>query len=85
MPRLGGLEVLESLKGNDRFAHIPVFVLTTTDNAVELERCYASGAAACLVKPVDYGAFSDMVRRLADFLAATQLPSEIQGPRPDVH
>jgi CheY-like chemotaxis protein len=85
MPRLGGLEVLESLKASDRFSHIPVFVLTTTDNAIELERCYASGASACLVKPVDYGAFSDMVRRLADFLATTQVPSEIKSAPPDVH
>jgi CheY-like chemotaxis protein len=76
MPRLGGMDVLDRLKADDRLSHIPVFVLTTTDNPAELDRCYARGAAACLVKPVDYGAFNDMIRRFADFLGAARLPPE---------
>lgn len=81
MPRLGGTEVLERLKGDERLSRIPVFVLTTTDNPVELDRCYALGAAACLVKPVDYGAFSAMVRRLAEFLMTARLPGETPPQR----
>ena len=77
MPRLGGAEVLERLKQDDELARIPVFVLTTTDNPIELDHCYALGAAACLVKPVEYGAFGEMVRRLAEFLMAARLPGEL--------
>ena len=80
MPRLGGLDVLDALKGDETRAHIPVFVLTTTDNPAELDRCYARGASACLVKPVDYGSFGEMVRRLADFLQTARMPSEIPPP-----
>ena len=80
MPRLGGLEVLEALKGDIRLSHIPVFVLTTTDNPIELDRCYTRGASACLVKPVDYGSFGEMVRRLADFLASARMPAETPPP-----
>jgi CheY-like chemotaxis protein len=76
MPRLNGTEVLERLKGDDTLARIPVFVLTTTDNPLELDRCYALGAAACIVKPVDYGAFSTMVLRLGEFLMTAALPDE---------
>ena len=76
MPRLGGAEVLQRLKEDADLSRIPVFVLTTTDNPLELDRCYALGAAACLVKPVDYGAFDDMVRRLAEFLMSARLPGE---------
>jgi CheY-like chemotaxis protein len=76
MPRVGGIDVLRRLKEDDEVAHVPVFVLTTTDNPIEINRCYELGAAACLVKPVDYGAFSDMIRRLADFLKTAQLPGE---------
>lgn len=82
MPRLGGAEVLERLKRDADIARIPVFVLTTTDNSFELDRCYALGAAACLVKPVDYGAFGDMVQRLAEFLLTAKLPGEL--PLPDI-
>jgi CheY-like chemotaxis protein len=76
MPRLGGLEVLERLKRDVQYAHIPIFVLTTTDNPFELDRCYARGASACIVKPVDYGSFGDMVHRLAEFLVMARLPGE---------
>ena len=76
MPRLGGLDVLERLKRDAALARIPVFILTTTDNPHELDRCYAMGAAACIVKPLDYSAFSDTVFRLARFLMAVRVPGE---------
>ena len=77
MPRIGGIDVLVRLKGDEGLARIPVFVLTTTDNPVELDRCYLLGAAACLVKPVDYGAFGEMIQRLAEFLMAAHMPGEL--------
>ena len=76
MPRLNGTEVLERLKNDEVMARIPVFVLTTTDNPIELDRCYALGAAACIVKPLDYGAFSTMIFRLGEFLMSAALPDE---------
>lgn len=80
MPRLNGTEVLERLKADDVHARIPVFVLTTTDNPTELDRCYAMGAAACLVKPVEYGEFAEMMRRFAEFLMSAHLPGEVPPP-----
>jgi CheY-like chemotaxis protein len=77
MPRLGGLEVLERLKRDGQLAHIPIFIMTTTDNPLELDRCYVRGASACIVKPLDYGSFGDMVHRLAEFLVMARLPAEI--------
>ena len=77
MPRLSGFEVLQRLKEDDRLSRIPVFVLTTTDNPAELDRCYALGAAGYFVKPVDYGVFGDLVKHLAEFLSSVRLPSEV--------
>ena len=82
MPRLNGMDVLERLKHDEALARIPVFVLTTTDNPAELDRCYALGAAACIVKPIDYGAFSEMVVRLGEFLMTTSLPGEVPPQMP---
>jgi len=76
MPRLSGFEILERLKRDQELARIPVYVMTTTDNPAEIERCYELGAAAYLVKPLDYGVFGEMVRRLAEFLASVRLPGE---------
>src|SRR5688572_5649894 len=76
MPRLSGFEILQRLKSDEELARIPVYVMTTTDNPAEIERCYQLGAAAYLVKPLDYGVFGEMVRRLAEFLASVRLPGE---------
>jgi CheY-like chemotaxis protein len=84
MPRLGGLEVLQRLKSDAAMARVPVFVLTTTDDPAEIDNCYALGAAACLVKPVDYGAFAGMIQRLAEFLMAARMPGEAR-PSGDPH
>jgi CheY-like chemotaxis protein len=80
MPRLGGFEVLRHLKANTQLSRIPVFVLTTTDSPIELDRCYALGAASCLVKPVDYTDFSLMVHHLAEFLMVARMPRELAPP-----
>ena len=76
MPRLSGFEILQRLKSDAELSRIPVYVMTTTDNPAEIERCYELGAAAYLVKPLDYGVFGEMVRRLAEFLASIRLPGE---------
>jgi CheY-like chemotaxis protein len=76
MPRLGGLEVLRRVKSDRELTRIPVFVLTTTDDPVEVDRCYSLGASACIVKPVDSTAFSETVQRLVHFLMTARIPGE---------
>lgn len=39
------------------------------------------GVAARLVKPLDYGAFNDLIQRLADCLMAARLPGEVPARR----
>lgn len=80
MPRLGGIDVLTRIKNDEELARIPVFVLTTTDDPDELDRCYSIGASACIVKPVDYAKFSETVQRLAQFLMTARIPGEAPFP-----
>jgi len=72
MPILSGYKVLENLKFNDRTFHIPVIVLTTTENPAEIERCYALRANWCMTKPVDYPDFKKTIAILGDFLNTTK-------------
>lgn len=80
MPRLSGFDVLRRIKRGEPTLPFPVFVLTTTDNPLEIERCYSLGAAACLVKPVDSGRFGDMIQQLAGFLRTVHLPGDAAAP-----
>lgn len=50
MPRMGGLEVLETMKADPRLASIPVIVLTNLGEESSVERAIELGAADYLIK-----------------------------------
>ncbi|MFL9926113.1 response regulator [Herbaspirillum lusitanum] len=75
MPRIGGVEVLQQLKKEDKTAAIPVIMLTTTDDPREIERCYEFGCNVYITKPVEYDDFIEAVRRLGFFLQVVKLPA----------
>ena len=74
LPRLDGYQVLARLKADERTKHIPVLILTTTDEPHEIERCYALGCNVYLTKPVEYEEFAEAIRKLGLFLSIVQIP-----------
>jgi CheY-like chemotaxis protein len=83
MPGVSGYQVLERLRANERTRHIPVIVLTTTDDAAEIRRCYELGCNVYITKPVDYEQFSEAIRRLGLFLTIVRMPGEdLRGADP---
>jgi len=67
LPRLSGAEVLEQLKADPRTQPIPVVILSSSQEAVDIRRCYALGANSYVVKPVDYVDFTKAVQRLGRY------------------
>ncbi|MCC2642117.1 MAG: DNA-binding response regulator, CheY like [Nitrospira sp.] len=53
-----GVEVLQRLKRDQRYAHIPVVIFTSSDDALDIYACYQAGANGYVVKP---GRFDDLV------------------------
>lgn len=76
MPRIDGMEVLRRVKSTPETATVPVIILTTTDNPVEIEQSYSLGCNVYISKPVDYDAFVEVVHRLGHFLQVTQILPE---------
>jgi len=68
MPGLDGFEVLERIKTSSGLKPIPVIMLTSTDHPREINRSYALGASAYIVKPVDFERLHDKIRTLGFFL-----------------
>lgn len=52
LPKVGGLEVLKQLKGEERLKDIPVVVLTSSDEDKDIIRSYQEGAESYLTKSV---------------------------------
>ena len=68
MPRADGFAVLEKVKADPELRHIPVVMLTSTDDQAEIRRCYSLGANSYVVKSIRYEEFQERVRALGAFL-----------------
>lgn len=76
LPVMDGYGVLENLKSNDATRKIPVVVLTSTDDANEIDRCYELGCNVYLRKPVAYDDFVSAIKQLGLFLSVVELPGK---------
>jgi CheY-like chemotaxis protein len=74
LPDMTGISILEKIKANSHTKRSPVIVLTTTDDAREIQRCYDLGANVYITKPVDYENFANAIRQLGLFFAVMQVP-----------
>ncbi|MFQ5956967.1 MAG: response regulator [Candidatus Brocadiales bacterium] len=64
MPRLDGLEVLRTMRIDERTKLIPVVVLTASSEEQDMISSYSLGANSYVRKPVDFKQFADAVRQL---------------------
>jgi CheY-like chemotaxis protein len=69
MPKVDGLEVLQTIKGDPAFRAIPVVVLTSSREEGDLVRSYDLGVNAYVVKPVDFQNFVHAVSEIGVFWA----------------
>lgn len=74
LPDMTGIDILARLKANEHTRRTPVIVLTTTDDAREIQRCYDLGANVYITKPLNYESFANAIRQLGLFLSVMQIP-----------
>ena len=74
MPKADGFEVLKAIKSDPELRLIPVLMLTSTDDQLEVNRCYTLGANSYVVKPVRYEEFQERIRALGLYLDIVRFP-----------
>ncbi len=74
LPGLNGYQVLERMKNDRRTRHVPVVILTTTEDPHEIARCYELGCNIYITKPVEYDQFCEAIQKLGDFLSIVKIP-----------
>jgi signal transduction histidine kinase/DNA-binding NarL/FixJ family response regulator len=75
LPDITGVEILSRIKTNEHLKRVPVVVLTTTDDAIEIQHCYDLGCNIYVTKPVNYESFANAIRQLGLFFSVIQVPA----------
>ena len=78
LPRRSGHEVLGWLKQQPQLKRLPVVVLTSSRQTVDVNQAYDLGVNSYLVKPVGFASLSDMMQSFGEYwLKQTELPEPI--------
>jgi two-component system response regulator len=64
LPKVSGFEVLQQLRDDERTRYIPVVVLTSSLEDVDMVRSYDLGANSFVQKPVDFEEFVEAAANL---------------------
>lgn len=67
MPRMDGREVLTELVADEKLAHLPVVILTTSSEEKEILAMYKHRCSSYIIKPVDFDKFTQVVRLISDY------------------
>jgi CheY-like chemotaxis protein len=75
LPRRSGHEVLGWLKQQPQLKRLPVVVLTSSRQTVDVNQAYDLGVNSYLVKPVGFASLAEMMQRFGEYwLNQTELP-----------
>lgn len=74
MPKVDGMEVLRTIRGDAMLKELPVVILTSSREERDLVEAYGLGVNAYVVKPVDFGDFHAAVKTLGVFWALINEP-----------
>jgi CheY-like chemotaxis protein len=67
LPRKSGIEVLQWIRSRPGLRRIPVVMLTSSRQPIDINRAYDLGVNAYLVKPVSFETLVEMLRTLDSF------------------
>jgi DNA-binding response OmpR family regulator len=74
LPKIDGLEVLQTIKADEKLKMIPVVVLTSSREERDMIASYKLGVNAYVVKPVDFHEFVNAIKELGVFWAIINEP-----------
>jgi DNA-binding NarL/FixJ family response regulator len=73
MPKMSGIEFLTIIKDSDEFKHIPIIILTTSDNQKDLLECYRIGISGYILKPLKYDDYVKKIEAVLGYWSINEL------------
>jgi len=74
MPKISGLEVLKEIRADERTRHLPVVVLTSSNEDKDRLTAYTHFANSYVIKPVDYDQFVTAASQLGLYWLVLNAP-----------
>jgi len=79
LPKISGLEVLKELKSSITTRHIPIVMLTSSNNDGDIKTAYEYGANSYIIKPVDFDKFIVLTSTICDYWIGLNVKPEEPG------
>lgn len=74
LPKVDGLEVLDSIRRDRRTLSIPVVIVSSSRQDPDIERAYALGANSYVVKPIDFESFTECMASVGGYWLLVNQP-----------
>ena len=74
LPKIDGIQVLKTIRTTPGLKSVPVVMLTSSKEELDVTRCYSLGVNAYVVKPVQFDDFLTAVGKAGMFWAAVNHP-----------
>lgn len=77
MPRMDGLQLLETMKSDPHTRSIPIVMMTSSREEGDLLASYGLGVNSYVVKPVDFAEFAERIAQIGMYwMIANQTPND---------
>jgi|SRR3954468_12561344 len=74
MPKIGGIDVLKKIRGDESTKNIPVVVMTSSQEEKDIIATYNLGVNSYIVKPLDFDKFNRSVREIGFYWVVVNHP-----------
>jgi CheY-like chemotaxis protein len=82
LPKIDGLEVLKRIRAEESTRHIPIVVLTSSDEDADIVKSYDLGCNSYVQKPVEFAEFVAAIQKLGVYWLLLNVKSNGSGRVP---
>ncbi len=67
MPIKNGWQVLDEVKSNEKYKHIPIIMFSTSKSEQDIRKSYHLGANSYIIKPSTYDGLKEVAKNISDY------------------